>query len=59
MDNVYTIIIFAALTFVAFIAWCACCVASNFDYISEEDYQRFLEKEGQTDEGKSFFTTDC
>ena len=58
MDIVYTIIIYTALAFVAFILWCAVMIASNYDKITDEQWNSFLEKEGQTDEGKSFFETD-
>lgn len=50
MDIVYTIIIFAALFFAAFILWCALEIARKYDDISEEDWQKFLEKEGEHDE---------
>lgn len=57
MDIIYTIIIFAALFFAAFILWCTLEMASKYDDISEEDWQRFLEKEGEHDECERFYTT--
>ena len=50
MEIVYTILVFAALAFVAVILWCTLKMASDFDDISEEDWQKFLEKEGEHDE---------
>ena len=43
--DLYTIIIFAALTFVAFILWCACALADDFDEITEEQWEEFLEQQ--------------
>lgn len=55
---VYTIIIYTSLVFVAVILWCAVMIASNYDKITDEQWSSFLEKEGQTDEGKSISETD-
>lgn len=44
MDIVYTLIICGSLLFVAFILWCACALAEEFDEVTEEQWQMFIEK---------------
>lgn len=45
MDVVYTLIICGSLLFVAFILWCSCVSAGEFDKITEEQWEAFLGKE--------------
>lgn len=45
MDIVYTLIITGSLLFVAFVLWCACALADDFDEITEEQWEEFLEQQ--------------
>lgn len=45
MDVVYPLIIYGSLFLVAFIAWCACALAEEFDEVTEEQWEAFLGKE--------------
>lgn len=51
MDVVYTLIICGSLFLVAFILWCACALADEFDEVTEEQWEAFLGKE--TDNGRN------
>lgn len=50
MEIVYTIMVFGSLVFVGLMLCCTLNVARKYDDISEEDWQKFLEKEGEHDE---------
>ena len=58
MDVIYTLIICGSFLFVAFILWCACALADEFDEVTEEQWEAFLKKEGQKDESTGIFETD-
>lgn len=49
MDVVYTLIIYGSLLFVAFILWCSCVSAGEFDKVTEEQWLEYLERNNDED----------
>ena len=50
--DIYKMIIWGFLFFVAFVLWCACALASEYDKVTEEQWEDFLRKEEENERTK-------